>query len=42
MPAFYEMMRKVINDPSVEVIPEIRMHVPAPLLRGSIPKCTTR
>ena len=24
MPAFYELMRKVINDPAVEVVPETR------------------
>ncbi|MDQ2947285.1 MAG: M20/M25/M40 family metallo-hydrolase [Acidobacteriota bacterium] len=29
MPAFYDAMRKVINDPAVEVVPDTRNHRPA-------------
>ena len=36
------MMRKVINDPTIEVIPNNRIPGPAPRLHGSTPKSTMR
>ncbi len=40
--AFLELMRKVINDPSVQVVPMARGSRPAPRLRASIRRFTTR
>jgi len=31
--AFYELMRKVINDPAIEIVPELRNQRPAPRRR---------